>query len=122
MSNILLIKALAVVCRDHFQARNDLGDGEVAMIAASAYEGAQMAFERIRATRTAMGALANGAGTYHVGETVKGGEVWRQITNRPRSLEEARQMAMLAPDGRVRMVSDFSQIERMVERGEWERG
>lgn len=121
MSNIVLIKALAVVVRDHFQARNDLGDAEVAMIAASAYEAAEMAFERIKATRTAMGALAAGAGTFHVGECRIGCNVWRQITRRARTSEEATQMAIMAPDGFQRIVAGPAQVERMVERDEWVR-
>lgn len=121
MSNIVLIKALAVAVRDQMQAKHELTDEEVGQIAAAAYEGAIQALERCRLAKSATVAVKAGAGTYHVGEFILGGKAWQQITKRPRDLKEALQMSTMAQDGRIRMIADPAQIERMVERGEWVR-
>lgn len=119
MSNIVLIKALAIACRDALQVKHELADNKVAAIAASAVESAILALDRVKLARGASVALANDAGTYQVGECRIGSNRWRQITNRPRTLAEATQMAMMAPDGRQRIVSDPVQVSRLIERGEW---
>lgn len=120
MSNILLIKSMAIACRDALQGPHELADHEVASIAASAVESAILALDRVKLARGASVALANGAGTYQVGECRLGSNRWRQITKRPRSMSEAQRMAIMAPDGYQRIVSDPIQVSRMIDRGEWE--